>query len=199
MFHIEKPIVTDRLIIRPFTQDDEADMFAFESRDDVARYLFNEPRTPQDNAEELSKRITQTKLEKDGDTLLLAVDYSSTVIGYTLLTLVSANYKQGEFGYVFHPDYHGQGLASEAAIEMLRLGFGTLDLHRIVGRCDPRNTSSARLMERLGLRKEAHFHDSEIFKGEWGGELVYAMLSSEWEAKEASGMTHAEGRKPRTI
>ena len=125
-----------------------------------ATHLFNEPRTRADNAEELAKRVTQTKLENDGDTLLLAVEYESRVIGYVLLSLLSRDDSQGEFGYVFHPGYGGKGLASEAALEMLRLGFETLKLHRIIGRCDPRNTSSARLMERLKLRKEAHFRGS---------------------------------------
>ena len=104
MFHLDQPITTSRLIIRPFTPADEDDMFDFESRDDVARYLFNEPRTRADNAEELAKRVTQTKLENDGDTLLLAVDYNGTVIGYVLLTLLSRDNSQGEFGYVFHPE-----------------------------------------------------------------------------------------------
>lgn len=187
MFHLDQPITTSRLIIRPFTSADEDDMFDFESRDDVARYLFNEPRTRKDNAEELAKRVTQTKLENDGDTLLLAVDYNGTVIGYVLLTLLSRDNSQGEFGYVFHPEYHGKGLASEAAVEMLRLGFETLNLHRIIGRCDPRNDASARLMERLGLRKEAHFRELEIFKGEWGDEFTFAMLKNEWDQRKHTG------------
>lgn len=183
MFRLDQPITTERLIIRAFTLADEDDMFDFESRDDVARYLFNEPRTREDNAEELAKRVTQTTLEKEGDTLLLAVDYKDTVIGYVLLTLLSRDNSQGEFGYVLHPKYQGKGLASEAAVEMLRLGFETLDLHRIIGRCDPRNVASARLMERLGLRKEAHFRELEIFKGEWGDELTFAMLKHEWDQR----------------
>jgi len=63
---------------------------------------------------------------------------------------------------------------------MLRLGFDELGLHRIIGRCDARNTASARLMERLGMRQEAHFRENERFKGEWGDELIYAMLAREW-------------------
>ncbi|GAB3078608.1 hypothetical protein [Corynebacterium aquatimens] len=36
-------------------------------------------------------------------------------------------------------------------------------------------------MARLGMRKEAHFRELEIFKGEWGDELTYAMLKREWD------------------
>lgn len=180
MIEVSEPIKTKRLVLRPFTELDEEDMFEFESRPDVARYLFNEPRTREDNAKELAVRQEQTALRKEGDTLLLAVEFDGKGIGYVLLIWLSEKNRQGEFGYVLHPDYRGKGYATEAAVEMLRIGFEQLSLHRIIGRCDPRNDGSARVMERIGLRKEAHFIESEIFKGEWGGELHYAMLASEW-------------------
>ncbi|GAB3700840.1 GNAT family N-acetyltransferase [Nocardiopsis oceani] len=180
MIEIHEPIATSRLSLRPFTEADEADMWEFESLPEVARYLFNEPRTREENAAELAKRQKQTALRDQGDVLLLAVDLEGTVIGYVLLGWMHKEHRQGEFGFVFHPGYQGRGYASEAAVEMLRLGFEQLGLHRIYGRCDALNTSSAQLMERLGLRKEAHFVEAEFFKGRWGSELHYAMLASEW-------------------
>lgn len=182
MIEIRESRKTERLRLRPFSESDEEDMFAFESHPEVARYLYNEPRTRDDNAKELANRQQKTVLTKEGDTLMLAVELHSKVIGYVLLSWLSERNRQGEFGYVLHPDLNGQGYATEAAVEMLRIGFDELGLHRIVGRCDARNTGSSRVMQRIGLRKEAHFIEAEIFKGEWGEELHYAMLESEWRA-----------------
>lgn len=81
---------------------------------------------------------------------------------------------------VFNPDHQGKGLATEAARAVLRLGLEELDLHRIVGRCNALNTASAKLMERLAMRREAHFMQSSIIKGAWHEEFVYAILRSEW-------------------
>jgi RimJ/RimL family protein N-acetyltransferase len=53
-------------------------------------------------------------------------------------------------------------------------------MHRIYGRCDVRNHGSYKLMERMGMRREAHFIHNEIFKGEWGDEYIYAILEDEW-------------------
>jgi RimJ/RimL family protein N-acetyltransferase len=82
-----------------------------------------------------------------------------------------------------HPEHHGRGLAGEAAAVLLRLGFEDLGLHRVIGRfdgrCDGRNTASAKVMERLGMRREAHFRQNELVKGEWCDELVYAILAEE--------------------
>jgi RimJ/RimL family protein N-acetyltransferase len=65
---------------------------------------------------------------------------------------------------------------------MLRLGFEEIGFHRIVGRMDARNAASAGVLERLGMRREAHLRENEFIKGEWADELVYAILASEWEA-----------------
>jgi RimJ/RimL family protein N-acetyltransferase len=67
---------------------------------------------------------------------------------------------------------------------MLRLGFETVGLHRIFGRCDAENVASARLMERLGMRREAHLRENEFFKGRWSDEYKYAILSSEWQQRQ---------------
>ena len=66
---------------------------------------------------------------------------------------------------------------------VLRLGFEGLDLHRVCGRLDGRNAASARVLERLGMRREAHLVQNEIVKGEWSDEVVYAMLRHEWDAR----------------
>jgi RimJ/RimL family protein N-acetyltransferase len=86
---------------------------------------------------------------------------------------------------MFQPRYHGHGYAGEAATEMLRLGFDGAGLHRVIGRADGRNAASARLMDRLGMRREANFIQNEFVKGEWTDEVVYAMLASEWAERES--------------
>ncbi len=70
--------------------------------------------------------------------------------------------------------------ATEAGREMLRLGFESYGLRRMIGRLDGRNEPSARVLARLGMRREAHFVQNEFVKGEWADEVVYAMLHHEW-------------------
>jgi RimJ/RimL family protein N-acetyltransferase len=52
--------------------------------------------------------------------------------------------------------------------------------HRLIGRTEARNTGSARVLEKLGMRLEAHLVENEWVKGEWQSELDYALLASEW-------------------
>jgi RimJ/RimL family protein N-acetyltransferase len=70
---------------------------------------------------------------------------------------------------------------------MLALGFEGLGLHRIAGRLDGRNVASARVLERLGMRREAHLVENERVKGEWTDEVVYALLAREWVTRGGAG------------
>jgi RimJ/RimL family protein N-acetyltransferase len=59
--------------------------------------------------------------------------------------------------------------------------FTDLGKHRIIASIDPRNTRSVKLLERLGMRKEAHFVKSVMIDGKWCDDCIYAILSEEWE------------------
>lgn len=176
------PILTDRLLLRPFTVDDLEATHSFERLPEVARFLYWEPRDLEASRAFLDKRVTRVALQEEGDVLDLGVTLRETgrLIGQVLLIWTSREHQQGEIGYVLHPDFHGRGYAPEASVEMLRLGFEELGLHRIVGRLDGRNAASARVLEKLGMRKEAHLVENERVKGEWCDEVIFAMLSREW-------------------
>src|SRR5262245_5333383 len=178
------PIETARLSLRPFVSGDLDDLYAIQSLPEVARYLYWHERTRDEVRSVLKQKTRQKELTNEGQVMTLAVVLreTGTVIGEVNLRWLSRDHGQGGFGFVRHPKYQRQGYAREAAQVMLRLGFTGLGLHRIIGRCDARNVASATLMQRLGMRREAHFVENEIFKGEYGDEYVYAMLAREFGA-----------------
>lgn len=186
--HPTYPIHTARLLIRPFQATDLDDLYAIRRVPEVVQYLYWDVQTRAETEEALKIKMTMTQLQAEGEGIALAVvqPESNCVIGEVSLFWASEPHQQGEVGFVFHPDYQGQGYASEATKAMLAVGFDDYDFHRIYGRCDARNVGSYKLMERLGMRREAHFIHNEIFKGEWGDEFVYAILQSEWRDQPAA-------------
>jgi RimJ/RimL family protein N-acetyltransferase len=185
MLRLDYPIRTVRLLLRPYTAADFEDLYDIQSRPEVTRYLLFGARDRGEVRESLEQKIRAGVLAGEGGNLTLAVvlPQAGTVIGDVVLFWRSREHRQGEIGYIFHPAYGGRGYATEAAEVMLRLGFLGLGLHRIVGRIDARNDASARVLERLGMRCEAHFVQNEIVKGEWTDEIVYAILEHEWRAR----------------
>jgi RimJ/RimL family protein N-acetyltransferase len=186
VFRPDYPVRTARLDLRPFEARDLDALFAIRSRPEVARYLLTGP-LDRDGVRDLLKRMAnETQLREQGQRLAFAAVRrdTGTVIGDLVLMWRSAEHRMGEIGYSLHPDHQGQGFAVEAGEALLRVGFEGLGLHRIIGRCDARNLPSARVLERLGMRREAHFVSNEMIKGEWTDELVYALLEDEWTDRE---------------
>jgi RimJ/RimL family protein N-acetyltransferase len=196
VIEIDQPLATERLLLRPFVAADLDDVAAYHALPDVVRYLYWQVRDRAEVREVLEQRRLRYRLAEEGDVLVLAVALAQTgrVIGEVNLAWVSVAHRQGELGFVFHPDQHGHGYASEAAARMLDLAFDEVGLHRVIGRTDGDNAASAALMRRLGMRREAHFVQNEIFKGEWGDELVFAVLADEWRARRQASRGQGKGR-----
>ena len=176
------PLETDRLLLRPFEEDDLDALHAIYSDATVVRWLYNDARTLDETRELLERKVAGAELRAEGDWLSLAVVLRANgeLAGDVSLLWASERHRQGELGFAFHPAHQGRGYATEAARPMLELAFETLRLHRLVGRLEPRNVGSARVLEKLGMRREAHLVENEWVKGEWQSELVYAILDREW-------------------
>lgn len=179
------PIETDRLTLRRYVETDYDDLLKLQSDPDVARYLLHDVRSPEQVKEALTGRLADVPMDTDGQALTVAVILRDTGqhLGEVTLFMNNTEQRTGELGYVFHTTSHGHGYAAESAVELLRLGFEELGLHRIIARLDARNDSSANLLRRLGLRQEAHFVKNEFLKNEWTDELVFAMLFEEWDKR----------------
>ena len=176
------PLATERLLLRPHRLEDLDDLVRFHSDPEVVRHVPWPVRDRAATEETLRVKLGQAVLEEHGQWLVLAVELRDTgrVVGEVLLKWASD--RQGELGFAFAQDVHGQGYATEAATAILRLAFDDLGFHRVTAVCVADNTASARLLQRLGFRQEARFVDGAFFKGAWVTQLVFALLEDEWRA-----------------
>ena len=182
MLTLESPIVTDRLVLRPFRTSDADALYDLRSRPEVTRYLYWPEATPEGVRDVIAQRLTMTKLAAEGDALVLAVEVAQTgqMIGEVDLSLVSIEHRHAEIGAILHPDHQGRGYAAEAVKALLDLAFITLKLHRVTAQTNAGNEASARAMTRLGMRQEGHLRECVRFAGKWHDELVFAILADEW-------------------
>jgi len=112
--------------------------------------------------------------------LMMELKSEGKVIGCVGIGVTNREQGQASIGWMMGLRYQGQGLATEAAHALVDFGFSAMGLHRIFARTGKANTRSWRLMERLGMRREAHFRQSHQVRGEWDDEFVYAILAHEW-------------------
>ncbi|MGD8193673.1 GNAT family N-acetyltransferase [Herbiconiux sp. P18] len=187
----EYPVLTERLALRPHRQSDLDDLLRYHSDPEVVRYIPWPVRTREQTVTALDSRTRQTSVTEPGQWLVLAIQLrddlglaeGGRVIGEVLLKFDSQPDARGELGYAIARDAEGRGYATEAARAVLDLAFTDFGLHRVIARLDARNGASAALLERLGLRREAHHLEDEYFKGEWTDTLVYAVLEHEYRAE----------------
>lgn len=180
------PVTTDRLVLRRFSDSDFPLFAAYHSRKDVYRYLYAAPPEGAALRQKFDKARTAPFAE-DGDILKLAVARrdDDRLLGEVLLKLESRAALQAEVGYVFDPEQGGRGYATEAVATMIDIGFSAFGFHRIFARLDALNRGSVGVVERLGLRREAHLVENDRFDGTWGDEYIYAVLAREWRARRA--------------
>ena len=118
----------------------------------------------------------------EGDWLSAAVTLrdGGALVGDVALHWVSELHRCGEIGFIVQPRAPGQRLCDRGCARAAAFAFETMGWHRLIGRTEARNTGSARVLEKLGMRLEAHLVENEWVKGEWQSELDYALLASEW-------------------
>jgi RimJ/RimL family protein N-acetyltransferase len=177
------PLTTERLVIRALSPDDVDRHHALFSDPDVVRYLYFGPFDRPAAQEHLARRSI-LDLPGEGGWINFGVEVKGEgiLVGELAMGFISATHAHYEVGYVFDPAYAGRGYAAEGTAMIIELAFSGLGAHRVSGRLDARNDPSARVLEKLGMRREAHFIENEYVKGEWTDELVYAILAPEWRA-----------------
>ncbi len=182
----DTPIRTERLVLRPWRPRDEADRNLYRrlmADPGVVRYHYTDVLDATGSDERLAQR--DAVIDGPGGWMNLAVETADTgvTVGEVGLAWMGDDHRQAEIGYTLAPEHHGRGYATEAATAMVDLAFSVLGAHRVTGRLDARNTASARVLQRLGMRHEALLVQNEWVKGEWTDEAVYAVLADEWAAR----------------
>ncbi|HEX5157027.1 MAG TPA: GNAT family protein [Ktedonobacterales bacterium] len=175
-------IETNRLRLRHFREDDCAPFMAYRNDPEVARYQSWEGITEAE-ARALIQDVKEIQPWTPGEWLQIAIELKETglLAGDCAFKIEEDDERQGEIGYTLARAYQGRGIASEAVSCILEYAFASLGLHRVIAITDVENAPSVALLERLGLRREGHFHQNVWFKGKWGDEYLYAMLQEEWQ------------------
>lgn len=167
---------TNRLILREYDVKDLQNLYEYLSDPDVMKFEPHKPLTREETEENLAWRIRTEEM------IAIELKGNHKMIGNIYLGKRECN--SLELGYVFNKTYWGNGYAYESASALIELAF-MQGIHRIYAECDPQNTASWKLLERLGFQREATFRKNVYFwkdeegKPIWKDTYVYAKLKEE--------------------
>ena len=179
-----RELSTARLRLRPFESSDMEAVLAIRGDAQVMRYVTGAAESREEVAAFL-QRTSSYAQQQPQTRYRFAVVLTATqqIVGGCGLDIAESETREGEIGYHLRRDHWGQGIGTEVANALLRFGFEDLGLHRIVADCAAENIASARVMQKAGMRQEAHFREEALLAGQWHDTLLYAILDWEWKAR----------------
>ena len=174
---------TARLRLRRFLPDDAPALAAYRSDPAVARYqTWREPVSPEAAAGLVARFAAGDPTEPGWFQYAVELAATGELIGDVGVRL-DENRMQADLGFTLARAHQGRGYATEAVTALLDLLFTEHGLRRVSAECDARNTASARLLERVGFRREGRRAAHTWIKGEWTDDLLFGLLADDWEQR----------------
>lgn len=171
-------LTTKRLTLRPVRMEDAEPMFRAFSDPETMRYWTEPAHT---KLEQTRAFIARNVAAGDTGRSWAITRGSDTPIG--LCNLYDRRDLIVGLGYMLAPDGRGHGYATEACQAVLGYAFNDWDMQRIWAQIDPRNTSSAAVLERLGFEREGYMRRDFLYAGEYVDSAYYGLLREDWERK----------------
>ncbi|MDJ0823714.1 MAG: GNAT family N-acetyltransferase [Paracoccaceae bacterium] len=162
-----KPFRTKRLLLRPARLDDLHPLHAIFSDPRAMRY-WDRP-AYEDIA--LTRDFLEHFIHRDWDAREeFILDLDGLCIGK------AGCWRRAELGYILHPDYWRRGLMTEALTALIPRCFAKFpEEPALTAECDPRNTASAKLLEKLGFQRTSYETRNFQYGDEWCDTAYYAL------------------------
>ena len=173
-------LVTERLLLRRVIFSDVNEVFELRSNPKTMQYIPRPILTSKEEALQHIQMIEDKIVDNEGINWAITLKGSSKLLGIIGHYRIKPEHYRAEIGYMLLPEYHGKGIATEAIKATVAYGFDQMKLHSIEAIIDPENTASARVLEKNGFVKEAHFRENEYYNGKFVDTVIYGLLKSEW-------------------
>lgn len=142
--------VTKRLRLREFTIEDLDTMHVYAGDLECVEFMLWGPNTREDTTRFLLDVLANQSVCPRRKYDFALIDPQGRHIGGCGIYL-DDTMKKAEVGWILRKEEWNQGYGSEAAKELITVGFEELGLDEITATCDARNRGSARVMEKCGM------------------------------------------------
>ncbi|WP_158729947.1 GNAT family N-acetyltransferase [Flavobacterium sp. I-STPA6A] len=168
---------TDRLILRRVNAGDVKEILMLRSNPETMQYIPRPLLKTDEEALEHIAMIDQKIEANEGINWAITLKDSPKLIGIIGHYRIKPEHYRAEIGYMLLPDYQKRGIITEAVKAVVHYGFNDLKLHSIEAVIAPENIGSAKVLEKNGFIKEAHFKDYEFYNGKFLDSAIYSLLA----------------------
>lgn len=176
IFAENQRIETERLILRPVSLMDAADMNIFAGDEETTSFVYEKHEDLESTRRVIANYFMKEPFGKYG----IELKATKRLIG-TIDLRVDESKTTGELGYVLNREYWNQGYTSEASIALLYLAFDKMKLIRVNALHDENNPASGGVMKKIGMREEGHFKNYRMFRGHPVNYTEWAITKEDWQ------------------
>ena len=144
---------TERLFIREWCLEDVEALYKIMSDEEVMRYVWDYNPATFNQVEQFVLQCMAESSSREWTTWALISKHDNRLIGYCgFLVRSYGEYKgETEMGWLIDRNYWGNGLATEAALEVLTLGMDSWSFNKVIASAREENTQSVKIMEKIGM------------------------------------------------
>ena len=168
-----------RLLFHKILLSDTKDLLLIRSNDDVMRFMDVDRFESISDAEKLINSIEEAYKKQEGITWAIIERHSNSFIGYFGFWRMISEHCRAEIGYALKREFWGKGYMYETINRMVRFGFDEMNLHSIEANVNPLNERSKKVLEKIGFKKEAYFHENYLFNGKFLDSIIYSLLEKD--------------------
>jgi ribosomal-protein-alanine N-acetyltransferase len=168
---------TERLSLRRVDKSDVKEIFALRSDENIMKYIPRPLAKTLEDALEHIASIDDKINQEEGINWGITLKNSSQLIGIIGHYRIQAEHSRAEVGYILHTDYHNIGYISEALKRVVSYGFDEMNLHSIEAVIHPDNSTSEKVLQKCGFKKEAHFIENQFYNGRFLDTVIYSLLN----------------------
>lgn len=167
---------TERLLLRQITPDDVQEVFELRSNPEIMKHIPRPLVTKKEEALDHIQMIQEKIENNEGINWAITLKPDNKLLGIIGHYRIKWEHYRSEIGYMLLPEAHGKGIATEAIQLMIDYGFKNMKMHSLEAIIDPENSASARVLEKNGFVKEAHFKENEFFNGKFIDSAIYSLI-----------------------
>jgi len=187
---------TDRLLLRKFQTEDIESFYTYRADPEISKYQSWQNYQYHEAKTFVHHQINHVP-HQPGTWYQFAIALKETneLIGDCALHTPLSEPRIVEIGFTLSPEHQGKGYAKEAVCALINYLFHSIKKHKVIAFTDVRNNNSIAVLERVGMRREGHFLQNYMSKGQWVDEYQYSILATEWESSKFDCKLQTKGEQ----
>lgn len=179
---LPQAIKTERWRLRPFSVADAEDVYAYRRDPEVVRFLPVAPPFDRDHAQVF---VATQVVADPRERCVWALEVDGRVVGGVSLRLAKES-ARAEVGYELARWLWGRALMIESVSAVIDAAFRRLPIIKITATAAAPNVRSTRLLEKLGMQREALLRKHWVHRGRVLDEVRFGLLREEWETNQVA-------------